>query len=250
MLLNAGILNVGNYTVSVIFNGSDNYNANVNESAFEVAKSGTNFNIVANESNITYGNAINVTQSLPADATGNITYVFSDGKVIKVLNVGESLVLSGLDVGSYVVYANYSGDSNYAPARDSLTITVNKAVNNILVFGEDGVYLENSTIVVVADVDGMYTVNISGKKIRIYVLNGIGTNTISLNAGNYSADVEYINSNYVNNVTSIPFAVAKADVVLSVVVLDKVYAADVDGNVFASVDGEYTVVIVEIILFL
>ena len=240
---NAGILNVGNYTVSVIFNGSDNYNANVNESAFEVAKSGTNFNIVANESNITYGNAINVTQSLPADATGNITYVFSDGKVIKVLNVGESLVLSGLDVGSYVVYANYSGDSNYAPARDSLTITVNKAVNNILVFGEDGVYLENSTIVVVADVDGMYTVNISGKKIRIYVLNGIGTNTISLNAGNYSADVEYINSNYVNNVTSIPFAVAKADVVLSVVVLDKVYAADVDGNVFASVDGEYTVVI-------
>ena len=188
---NAGILNVGNYTVSVIFNGSDNYNANVNESAFEVAKSGTNFNIVANESNITYGNAINVTQSLPADATGNITYVFSDGKVIKVLNVGESLVLSGLDVGSYVVYANYSGDSNYAPARDSLTITVNKAVNNILVFGEDGVYLENSTIVVVADVDGMYTVNISGKKIRIYVLNGIGTNTISLNAGNYSADVEY-----------------------------------------------------------
>ena len=57
-----------------------------------------------------------------------------------------------LDAGSYVVYANYSGDSNYAPARDSLTITVNKAVNNILVFGDDGVYLENSTIVVVADV--------------------------------------------------------------------------------------------------
>ena len=240
---NVGILNVGKYVASVIFNGSDNYNAGVNESAFEVTQSGTNFNIVANESDITYGNSINITQSLPADATGNITYFFADGKVMKVLNVGESFVLSGLDVGSYVVYANYSGDSNYAPARDSLTITVNKAVNNILVFGEDGVYLENSTIVVVADVDGVYAVNVSGKKVRIYVLNGIGTNTISLNAGNYSADVEYVNPNYVNNVTCIPFTVAKADVALSVEVLDRVYTADVEGNVFASVDGEYSVVI-------
>ncbi|WP_296879522.1 Ig-like domain repeat protein [uncultured Methanobrevibacter sp.] len=240
---NVGILDVGKHTVSVIFNGSDNYNANVNESAFEVTRSGTNFNIVANESNIHYGNSINITQSLPAGATGIITYFFANGTVIKVLNVGESFVLSGLDVGSYVVYANYSGDSNYAPARDSLTITVTKAVNNILVFGEDGVYPENSTIFVLADVDGVYVVNISGKKIRIHVLNGVGTTTISLNAGNYSADVEYVNENYINNVTSIPFTVAKADVALSVEVLDKVYTADIKGNVFASVDGEYTVVI-------
>ena len=64
-----------------------------------------------------------------------------------------------------------------------------------------------------------------------------------MNAGNYSADVEYVNENYINNVTSIPFTVAKADVALSVEVLDKVYTANIKGNVFASVDGEYTVVI-------
>ena len=165
--------------------------------------------------------------------------------MIKVLNVGGSFVLSGLDVGSYVVYADYSGDSNYASARDSLTITVNKAVNNIFIFGQDVTYLENSTIAVVADVDGEYYVDVGGKVVVVNVSGGVGTNMISLDAGNYSAGVEYINANYVNNVTSIPFAVAKADVVLSVVVLDKVYAADVDGNVFASVDGEYTVVIGE-----
>ncbi|WP_292609826.1 hypothetical protein, partial [Methanobrevibacter sp. UBA188] len=113
----------------------------------------------------------------------------------------------------------------------------------VLVFGQDVTYLENSTIAVVADVDGEYYVDVGGKIVVVNVLNGMGVNTIALDAGNYSADVGYVNVNYVNNVTSIPFTVAKADVALSVVVLDKVYSADVDGNVFASVDGEYTVVI-------
>ena len=240
---NVGVLNVGSYTVRVIFAGNENYDANVNESTFEVVKSGTNFNIVANGTNITYGNSVNVTQSLPGDATGTISYSFANGTVIRVLNVDESFVLSGLDAGSYVVYANYSGDSNYAPARDSLTITVNRAVNNIRVFGQDVAYLENSTITVVADVDGEYYVDVGGKIIVVNVSNGMGEIVIALDAGNYSADVEYINVNYVNNVTSIPFTVAKANVALSVEVLDVVYSADVGGNVFASVDGNYTVVI-------
>ena len=142
-----------------------------------------------------------------------------------------------------MVYANYSGDSNYAPARDSLTITVNRAVNNIRVFGQNVQYPENSTIAVVADVDGEYYVGVGGKIVVVNVSNGRGEIVMALDAGTYSADVEYINANYMNNVTSIPFTVAKAGVALSVVVLDKVYSADVDGNVFASVDGDYTVVI-------
>ena len=105
-----------------------------------------------------------------------------------------------MDVGFYVVYADYSGDSNYAPARDSLTITVNKAVNNVIVFGQDVTYLENSTITVVADVDGEYYVDVGGKIVVVNVLNGMGVNTIVLDAGNYSADVGYVNVNYVNNV--------------------------------------------------
>ena len=238
-----GVLNVGSYTVRVIFAGNENYNANVNESTFEVTQSGTNFNIVANETNITYGNSVNVTQSLPGGATGTISYSFANRSVIKVLNGGESFVMPVLDVGSYVVYADYSGDSNYAPARDSLTITVNRAVNNVLVFGLNVVYLENSTITVVADVDGEYYVDVGGKIVVVNVLNGRGVNTIALDAGTYSADVKYINANYADNVTSIPFTVAKANIDLSVEVLDMVYTADVDGNVFASLDGEYNVII-------
>ena len=101
-----GILNVGNYTASVRFKGSDNYNPADNETAFEVTQTGTNFNIIANATEIVYGDVINITQSLPGDATGTVTYSFANGTVIKVLAVNESFVLSGLNVGSYVIYAN------------------------------------------------------------------------------------------------------------------------------------------------
>ena len=238
-----GIIDAGNYTARVIFAGNDNYNSNDNETTFEVARTGTNFNIIANVTNITYGNSVNVTQSLPDGAYGNVTYFFDNGSVIKVLNVGESFIMPILDVGTYVVYANYSGDSNYAPARDSFTLTINKAINNIIVSGMDVIYPQNVTITVVADVDGEYSVVVGGKIVIVSVLNGIGMNSIYLGAGNYSACVEFSHVNYKNNVTIIPFNVAKADVVLSIEVLDKVYGADITGNVFASVDGEYNVVV-------
>ena len=189
-----GILSVGNYTASVSFLGDDNHNPNYNETAFEVTQTGTNFNIIANSTEIAYGGAVEIAQGLPGDATGSVAYSFANGTVIQVVGVNESFVLSGLNAGSYVVYANYSGDGNYAPAQDSITITVDKAVNDVLVYASDVVY-------------------------------------------------GYVDDNYENNVTSIPFTVSKADVALTVEVLDKVYSADVCGIVFASVDGEYKVVI-------
>ncbi|WP_296806774.1 Ig-like domain repeat protein [uncultured Methanobrevibacter sp.] len=240
---NLGILKTGNYKISVIFNGNENYNSNFKTTSFKVTETGTNFNIIANNTHITYGEDVKITQKLPSDATGTITYIFANGTVINIIKVGESFVLSNLDAGSYVIYGYYSGDSNYKSARDSLTITVNKAINNIIVSSENTVYPEKSTIKVKADIDGEYTVIISGKKIIVNVINGIGTSSISLDAGKYIANIEYTNKNYENNIKSIAFNVAKADVVLSVEVLDKVYTEDVGGNVFASVDGEYNIII-------
>ena len=240
---NVGILSVGNYSASVSFKGTNNYNSADNETSFKVTQSGTNLNIIANGTNITYGEVINVTQSLPDDATGNVTYRFVNGTIISVIGVKDSFVLSGLNAGSHVVYADYSGDSNHASARDSITITVNKDVNNVVVHAFDVVYGENATITVNADVDGRYTININGRNVVVDVLNGIGKGTIALDAGTYSTAVEFVDANYVNNVTDCEFVVSKANITLSIEVLDKVFTVDVDGNVFASVDGEYMVVI-------
>ncbi|WP_295115897.1 right-handed parallel beta-helix repeat-containing protein, partial [uncultured Methanobrevibacter sp.] len=238
-----GILNVGNYTAFVSFNGSDNYNFADNETAFEVTQTGTNFNIIANVTEIVYGGVISITQGLPGDATGTVTYSFANGTVIKVLIVNESFVLSGLNAGSYVIYANYSGDANYAPASDSITIIVDKAVNDVLVYSSDVVYGEKSNVVVFADVDGEYAVVIGDDRFIVDVVSGVGNVEIALDAGSYDIIVEYVDDNYVNNVTSVPFTVSKADVTLSVEIFDKVYGANVTGNVFASVDGEFSVVI-------
>ncbi len=240
---NVGILGVGNYTASVSFDGTNNYNSANNETTFEVTQTGTNFNIIASSTVITYGGAVEIAQSLPGDATGSVTYSFANGTVIQVVGVKESFVLSGLDAGSYVVYADYSGDSNYAPSKDSVTIVVNNAINNVLVYSSDVVYGKNATIIVNADVDGEYTVVVGDRRLIVDVVNGKGDVGVALNAGRYDIAVEYVNDNYVNNVISVPFTVSKADIALTVEVLDKVYTADVNGNVFASVDGEYKVVI-------
>ena len=236
-----GFLNVGNYTAFVSFEGDDNYNPTENETAFEVAQTGTNFNIIANATVITYGDVISITQGLPGDATGTVTYKFANGTIINVLNVKESYILSGLNVGSYVIHANYSGDDNYAPAQDSITITVGKAVNDVLVYSSDVVYGEKSDVAVFADADGEYTVVVGGKKFIVNVVDGRCNVEIALDAGSYDIIVEYVNDNYVNNITSTPFTVYKAYVSVSIEVLDKVYGDDIAGNVFASIDGEYNV---------
>ena len=91
----------------MIFEGNENYNVNSNTTSFEVTQTGTNFNIIANATEIVYGGVISITHGLPGDATGTVTYKFANGTLIKVLSVKESFVLSGLDAGSYVVYADY-----------------------------------------------------------------------------------------------------------------------------------------------
>ena len=123
------------------------------------------------------------------------------------------------------------------------TIIVDKAVNDVLVYSSDVVYGEKSNVVVFADVDGEYAVVIGDDRFIVDVVDGRGNVEIALDAGSYDIIVEYVNENYENNITASPFTVSKADITLSVEVLDKVYTADVSGNVFASVDGVYKVVI-------
>ena len=91
----------------MIYYGNDNYNSNFNTTTFKVTETGTNFNIIANNTQITYGENIKITQKLPSDATGTITYKYANGTTIKVIKVDESFVLSNLDAGSYVIN-NYS----------------------------------------------------------------------------------------------------------------------------------------------
>ena len=52
----------------MIYYGNKNYNSNFNTTTFKVRETGTNFNIIANSTNITYGEDMKITQKLPSDA--------------------------------------------------------------------------------------------------------------------------------------------------------------------------------------
>ena len=201
-----GILSVGNYTASVSFNGTDNYNSANNETAFEVTQTGTNFNIIANSSEIAYGGAVEIAQGLPGDATGSVTYSFANGTVIQVVGVNESFVLSGLNAGSYVVYADYSGDGNYAPAQDSIAISVSKVDVAVSVVVLDKVYTADVNGNVFASVDGEYKVIIGNYETQVIVKDGVGSFDVGiLNVGNYVAYVSFVgddNYNSANNETA------------------------------------------------
>lgn len=196
---NVGILSAGNYSASVSFKGNDKYNAALNKTSFEVTSTGTNFYIVVNSSEITYGDDIRLSQSLPADATGSVTYKFANGTVIKVVDVGESFVLSGLDAGSYVIYADYSGDDNYAPAQDSITIIVDKPVIYIVVSVDDLTKYYGGSEKLTVNVSDNRGIVIAGKKVIININgvnytrttdeNGIASIAINLTSGEYIAVV-------------------------------------------------------------
>ena len=194
---NLGTLKAGNYSISVIYYGNDNYNSNFNTTTFKVTETGTNFNIIANNTQITYGENIKITQKLPSDATGTITYTYANGTIIKVINVNESFVLSNLDAGFYVIYGYYSGDSNYKSARDSITIVVNPKGKENATISIDAPKVtegENVTITVTLpdDATGTITATVNGKTYFASVEEGIAIITIpDLDAGNYTIPVYY-----------------------------------------------------------
>ena len=168
-------MDTGNYTVQVIFTGNDNYNTSANKTTFEVIKTETNFNIIVNDSSITYGDPITVTQSLPGDATGSITYYFANGTIIKVITVDESFILAGLNAGTYTIYAN------------------------ITVYAPDAAHDENALIIIIADVDGEYNLNINGKKVTVKITNGIGIYDAGiLNVGKYNILVNHPGNKNIN----------------------------------------------------
>ena len=246
---NIGILNAGTYNAFISFNKT-NYNPVENKTTFKVTKAESNIKIVVNDSEITYGDSINVTQNLPDDATGSITYYFANGTIIKVITVDDSFILAGLNAGTYTIYANYSGDTNYAPAQDNITITVAKASNEIMVYAPDAAHDENALIIIIADVDGEYNLNINGKKVTVKITNGIGIYDAGiLNVGKYNILVNHPGNKNINpSNASTSLNIVKADTEVNVTVpearqgenvtINVELPNDATGNVKTTINGK------------
>ena len=130
------ILDAGSYVIIANYSGDIDYLPAVDSVHLIVDKVNTVFEVRTNVSEITYGETATVMPILPADATGAIKYYLADGTVLGELAVGENLTLPMFDAGSHVIYANYSGDTNFFNATANATLTVNKAPTAIILDNE------------------------------------------------------------------------------------------------------------------
>ena len=207
-------LKANNYTVTVKYDGDNNYNANQNTTKFTVSKiSDYNMNITV-PSDVKVGEDAVIIVNIPKDASGNVTVSVGKDVYNAVISNGSAkVVVSGLGAGVYNVSANFT-DDKYAQNKANATVVVSKVTDynmNITVPEfKEGV---NSTISVdlPKDATGTVTVEIDGKKYTANVTNGTAkVNIPALSAGNhnitttYSGDAKYDSMTKKGNITVIP----------------------------------------------
>ncbi|WP_427832368.1 Ig-like domain repeat protein [Methanobrevibacter intestini] len=207
-------LKANNYTVTVKYDGDNNYNPNQNTTKFTVSKiSDYNMNITV-PGDVKVGEDAVIIVNVPKDASGNVTV--SVGKEVYnavISNGSAKVVVSDLAAGVYNVSANFT-DDKYAQNKANATVVVSKVTDynmNVTVPEfKEGV---NSTISVdlPKDATGTVTVEIDGKKYTANVTNGTAkVNIPALSAGNhnitttYSGDAKYDSMTKKGNITVIP----------------------------------------------
>ena len=192
----------GNYTAKISFIGNEYYNPVSNLTSFTVFREGVSFEIEIVPGEIDYGGIAKVIPVFGDNVNGTVVYHLHNGTFLAELSAGENLTLPLLDVGHYVIIANYSGDRDHEPAFDSAHIIVNKAKPVFKIEGDSVRYGENATVIAILPSTATGTV-------RYYWANGtfLGEAAVNenltlpvLDAGsyliiaNYSGDKNFINA--------------------------------------------------------
>ena len=192
-------LNAGGYDVVVLYNGDNNYNANISFTSFNVSPLDTTLTVTAEpifEGEIAVINVTlvdseenNINAIVIVNVNGiNYTASVSDGK--------GSVSVSGLTEGEYTVTAFYNGDVNYINSTNSTQLTVT-AKNNISINVSDVIINVGETATVNVNVteainDQNITITVNGKKQTVTVKDGkASADFTDLAVGKYDIIVEY-----------------------------------------------------------
>ena len=234
--LNLTDLDVGEYNVTVIYNGDDNHNGNTTNVTFTVNRL-ADYTINVTVNNITYGEKSTIDITVPYDAEGivlvNITGTDIIDREVPINNGHAILVLDeyALEVNEYEIKVVFN-DSRYAAQTNNTLFNVSKALPNIVISPTNISYGYNESVKI-----NLTSYNASGK-VNITVFNESGiiyTNTsVTINnntaiecivvnnlldVGNFTVKVEYYDdNNYNSTVFTEDFEVRRPDISI---VLDK-----------------------------
>ena len=204
----AGILDAGNYTVSVSYPGDLNHNSNSSSLNITVSKYTPNIDLKVSDINYGEVGVITITSDVPGSVNvtlNNVTETLSlNGQSKDVLFAsfsgilraayGATLNAHNLDAGSYPVTVVYGGDGNIEGVTltgelnvNALNVTMDIDSTDVSV-GED----EKITVTLPSGATGKVTVTVDGGKYTASVENGKAVITIpGLTAGSKNAEVSY-----------------------------------------------------------
>ena len=180
------------YTVIATFE-CEGYNI-----AFENITVHHNLEINFDVKNIVYGNKLqlNITLNTNMELHNNITTVINNKSYsIPILTQNTAYtIIDSLNAGEYVANLVYVDDFNNINMNAPFNIT--KATNNIKVIVNNVTYPDCVRITVDADVSGTYDVDVANQIVKVQVSDKTGFSDVLLDAGNYTTNVVWNNSNY------------------------------------------------------
>jgi len=194
-----GVLGVGDYEVTVIYNGNAKYNATNITKTFSIGKI-SDYNVTLNTTNVVAGENSTLVIILPEDATGvvNVT-VGKDSYKANVTDGVASVKINSLIAGDYKVNVTYSGDKTYEVSNNVFNLAVNPMkvnlnISDVVMFYRDGTRM----VAILTDIKGNPITNatvyftINGKTYaRTTDTNGTASLAINLISKIYNATILY-----------------------------------------------------------
>ena len=194
-----GVLGVGDYEVTVIYNGNAKYNATNITKTFSIGKI-SDYNVTLNTTDVVAGENSTLVIILPEDATGvvNVT-VEKDSYKANVTDGVASVKINSLIAGDYKVNVTYSGDKTYEVSNNVFNLAVNPMkvnlnISDVVMFYRDGTRMA----AILTDIKGnpianatlYFTINGQTYK-KTTDANGTASLGINLVSKIYNATVSY-----------------------------------------------------------
>ena len=194
-----GVLGIGDYEVTVIYNGNAKYNATNITKTFSIGKI-SDYNVILNTTDVVAGENSTLVIILPEDATGvvNVT-VGKDSYKANVTDGVASVKINSLIAGDYKVSVTYSGDKTYEVSNNVFNLAVNPMkvnlnISDVVMFYRDGTRM----VAILTDIKGNPIANatlyftINGKTYaRTTDTNGTASLAINLISKIYNATILY-----------------------------------------------------------
>ena len=166
------------------------------KNTFYVLTSKMESNISVDVQNINVGDNATIIATLPANATGNVTFTVNNKEYIVAIENGSAkLNVENLLSGTYDVLVRFMGDNNYLPGENNASFIVSKIPTNMIIVVDDIKVGEDAVINITLPNEisnELVSVTIDGKSYTVLINNGKGSLILSnLVANSYPITAKY-----------------------------------------------------------